>query len=1079
MNRGVFIFAAAILIAASSFGATIHVPSQQPTIQAGINAASNGDTVLVSPGTYNGRFDFNGKAIVLKSSDGPPATTLQGATNDGIVVFAHGETRASIIEGFTFRGGTIALNCQNGSPTIRHNVFTDQTYCCFAAVISYSPFVFENNTVCFGANGGIAVYDTGAIVMNNIFAYNPGYGIYLYSPSSHVTHNDVYSVSVPSMYWSGKGEGNISIDPMFSAAAARDFRLTSASPCRDSGNPADEYRDPDGSRNDMGALPYGGGQSALPLPLGLDITGKDDQHVIATLSPVFTWRFYDTTGGMQSQYQIQAGVDRNWVQAPIWDSGPVNAGDSIIAYSGPPLTDHNKYFARARVHNGTEWGGWYQAYFVTYVSHIVRVPGDQSLIQEALNIARTGDTVLVAAGTYHENILFPSLRVKLLSEKGRDSTTIIAADPNVAVVTFANETDTGRSIDGFSITGTTDATGIVCKSGRPSILNCDIGNCTSIDSAGGIVCGVPSYPIILNNRIHDNVVTAGGGAGGGLSVWSHVSTPAQIEGNEIFNNQSPTGAGISINGGYAVVQRNIIHHNTGPDSSFSAGIYLYLGDPPARVINNTILHNTAGVALNWYANSDVRNNIIAMNQFGGLSVTSSYYTFAYNDEWGNGTDYGLTVLGGLAVDPLIFDPENGNYALFEMSPCRNAGDPNPLYNDPDGSPNDIGAMPAQDFDGSPIVSLFEIPNEVYHHVTTVTPTFKFGFLSPLGTIVSGVELQVTSDTTWNTINTWSPPLFPTDIDSVVYAGSQLQRGKWYAARLRVNSSAGWSPWRAITFKVNRPPSPPVLMSPDNVILTSIPYLFTHPSADGDGDKLSYRFQVYADSNFHLIEWENLVEGQEGNISDLPNINAVENSGHWWFVTAWDGYQFGVRSGPMTFGIDHTPSAPGTARPLYPIEGADHLAIYDLKPNFQWDSPLDPDPIEQFSYRVELSSDSLFTSPKVGLVSNLTHFQFSDSLHEGTKYWWRVFATDRYGLPSTYTVSRSFWSWRLGDLDNSHGTDISDLSRLIDYLYISFSPITPPLVADVDGDCRVDIADLSRLIDYLYISFGALRAGCAP
>ena len=33
-------------------GATINVPAGQPTIQAAINAASNGDTVLVAPGTY-------------------------------------------------------------------------------------------------------------------------------------------------------------------------------------------------------------------------------------------------------------------------------------------------------------------------------------------------------------------------------------------------------------------------------------------------------------------------------------------------------------------------------------------------------------------------------------------------------------------------------------------------------------------------------------------------------------------------------------------------------------------------------------------------------------------------------------------------------------------------------------------------------------------------------------------------------------------------------------------------------------------------------------------------------------------
>lgn len=63
-----------------------------------------------------------------------------------------------------------------------------------------------------------------------------------------------------------------------------------------------------------------------------------------------------------------------------------------------------------------------------------------------------------------------------------------------------------------------------------------------------------------------------------------------------------------------------------------------------------------------------------------------------------------------------------------------------------------------------------------------------------------------------------------------------------------------------------------------------------------------------------------------------------------------------------------------------------------------------------------------------------------------------------------------------DCDPANQIDISDLSRLIDNLFISFLPLCCVQAANCDADAGVDISDLSALINYLYISFTPLP-GC--
>jgi len=144
--RLVITLSAILLTCSVSHSTTIHVPDDQPTIQAGINAASSGDTVLVANGTYSGpgnrEIDFLGKAIVVRSASGDPELCIVDAAGDepySGFYFHSGEDSTSVLEGFTIMNGVGHHNflfwsgpaggggvaCNDAKPLLRDLVIRD------------------------------------------------------------------------------------------------------------------------------------------------------------------------------------------------------------------------------------------------------------------------------------------------------------------------------------------------------------------------------------------------------------------------------------------------------------------------------------------------------------------------------------------------------------------------------------------------------------------------------------------------------------------------------------------------------------------------------------------------------------------------------------------------------------------------------------------------------------------------------------------------------------------------------------------------------------------------------------------
>ncbi len=154
-----------LLASVSAFSTTIHVPDSQPTIQAGINAAANGDTVLVAPNTYEELIDFSGKAICLKSETGAENTILTyPARCDNLIKFTSCEDTLSILDGFTILNVSHNLGCVKldySSGTIKNCVLENTT--------NFKPSP--------SSMGAVGMFDGGFLIVEDCyFEGNQSYG---------------------------------------------------------------------------------------------------------------------------------------------------------------------------------------------------------------------------------------------------------------------------------------------------------------------------------------------------------------------------------------------------------------------------------------------------------------------------------------------------------------------------------------------------------------------------------------------------------------------------------------------------------------------------------------------------------------------------------------------------------------------------------------------------------------------------------------------------------------------------------------------------------------------------------------
>ena len=318
----------------------------------------------------------------------------------------------------------------------------------------------------------------------------------------------------------------------------------------------------------------------------------------------------------------------------------------------------------------------------------IHVPGDYTTIQEAIDSAFYGDTVLVNPSKYLENIDFKGMPITVKSTEG-PLTTIIDGNSAGSVVQFINFEDSNSVLDGFTLTnglagigplGTYSGGGILCSYFvSPTIVNNIIQGNESGANGGGIYCYQCS-PIILNNLIIYNEARYGAG------IYCY-SSEALIQNNIIAFNVFHDGYGCAIvsSNSNLIITNNTIYKNTdiGSGSTKCAGIYCLGTD--LSLITNTIL---------WKNKCDDSMQIYASNPADPI-VT-------YCDIEG-----GYTGLGNINIDPFFVNADNLDFHILYASPCRDSGS------------SSASGIPLFDFEGDPRIAIDSADigaDEFYNHL---------------------------------------------------------------------------------------------------------------------------------------------------------------------------------------------------------------------------------------------------------------------------------------------------------------------------------------------------------------------------
>ena len=327
-------------------------------------------------------------------------------------------------------------------------------------------------------------------------------------------------------------------------------------------------------------------------------------------------------------------------------------------------------------------------------------------LQSALNDSEKGDTIWVSAGTYKPSVdingdgnpsdnraktfylpdsipVFGGFNGTETAFEQRDpeaNETVLSGDIGVLNDSADNCYNVVRGKDYSVLDGFTISDG-----------NADGTTNAETDMGGGIFNKNVKFVKIANCILKNN----SGKQGSGIANI-YCTGPIYVDSCTFYNNIAGSGAGIGNWDSKVIVKfclfvKNIADVNIN-SSNFGGGIYNWGSGSTAEILNCTFIQNAGnGSAIHNRAPATTcKNSIIWQNtsddDIANTNGASCDVTYCDIDqaEYESGT-------GCFNSDPLFYKVSDVEYELQSNSPCINAGDPDPIYNDPDGSRNNMGA----------------------------------------------------------------------------------------------------------------------------------------------------------------------------------------------------------------------------------------------------------------------------------------------------------------------------------------------------------------------------------------------------